>query len=206
MLPSRVLAALALAIAAGGCTTPVSRVAGVDRLYVMDCGHNAALDQSRWSPGINVGRPIELSDNCYLIRHGTQWLLWDTGYPDAMVGNPVTTPVGTATRAKTLAAQLAAVGVNPADIQWVAVSHTHGDHVGNVDLFPRATLLIQKTELDWAFAPGKNAPFQRERPTRLLEGDLDVFGDGSVTILSTPGHTPATSRCWWRCRAPAGWC
>ena len=35
------------------------------------------------SPGVNVGKPLELSDNCYLIRHGAHWLLWDTGYPDA---------------------------------------------------------------------------------------------------------------------------
>ena len=190
MLASRLLAFMLLAAMAGGCAGPVSPDAGVDRLYVMDCGHNAALDQSRWSPGVNVGKPIELSDNCYLIRHGRQWLLWDTGYPDKVADKPVTTPVGTATRAKTLAAQLAEVGVKPVDIQWVAVSHTHGDHVGNVDLFPQATLLIQKAELDWAFAPAKPAPFRRERPVRALEGDLDVFGDGSVTILSTPGHTP----------------
>src|SRR5262245_66285764 len=91
-----------------------------ERLYVMDCGHNAAVDQSRWSPGVNVGKPIELSDNCYLVRHGSQWLLWDTGYPDAIIDKPVTSPVGTATRTKTLAAQLAEVGVKPADIGWVA--------------------------------------------------------------------------------------
>jgi len=53
-----------------------------DRLYVMDCGHNSAKDQSRWSPGVNVGKPIELSDMCVLIKHRGQWLLWDTGYPD----------------------------------------------------------------------------------------------------------------------------
>jgi glyoxylase-like metal-dependent hydrolase (beta-lactamase superfamily II) len=57
-------------------------------------------------------------------------------------------------------------------------------------MFPQATLLIQKAELDFAFLPGKVAPFQRERPIRALEGDLDVFGDGTVTILATPGHTP----------------
>jgi N-acyl homoserine lactone hydrolase len=186
----KILAAVLLVAAAAGCTTPASRGATADRMYVMDCGNNAALDQSRWSPGVNVGKPIELSDNCYLIQHGAQWLLWDTGYPDAIIDKPVITPVGTATRSKTLAAQLAEIGVKPTDIQWVAVSHTHGDHVGNVDLFPGATLLIQKAELDWAFAPGKPAPFQRERPIRPLEGDLDVFGDGSVTLLSTPGHTP----------------
>ena len=162
----------------------------VDRLYVMDCGHNAATDQSRWSPGVNVGKPIELSDNCYLIKHGSQWLLWDTGYPDAVADKPLESPVGKATRPKKLAAQLAEVGVKPEEIAFVAVSHTHGDHVGNVDMFPASTLLIQKAESDWAFAEGKPAPFKKDRPTRLLAGDLDVFGDGSVTILSTPGHTP----------------
>jgi len=187
---SKVLAVVLLAATAVGCAAPKARGATADRLYVLDCGHNAALDESRWTPGANVGTPIGLSDNCYLLRHGTQWLLWDTGYADAIADKPVTTPVGTATRQKTLAAQIAEIGVKPADIQWVAVSHTHPDHVGNVDLFPGATLLIQKTELDWAFAPGKPAPFQRDRPIRAVEGDLDVFGDGSVTLLSTPGHTP----------------
>ena len=162
----------------------------VDRLYVMDCGHNAATDQSRWSPGVNVGKPIELSDNCYLIRHGSTWLLWDTGYPDAVAAGPVTTPVGTATRAKTLAAQLAEVGVKPDDIHFVAVSHTHGDHVGNVDMFDQSMLLIQKAEFDWAFAPDKRPPFKADRPLDKLEGNLDVFGDGSVVIIATPGHTP----------------
>jgi glyoxylase-like metal-dependent hydrolase (beta-lactamase superfamily II) len=186
----KVLTLALLAAAAVGCAAPESTIAAADRLYVMDCGHNAALDQSRWSPGVNVGKPLDLSDNCYLIRHGAQWLIWDTGYPDAVADTPVTSPVGTASRQRTLAAQLAAIGVTPAEIRLVAVSHTHPDHVGNVDLFPSATLLIQKVELDWAFAPGKAAPFRRERPIRAVEGDLDVFGDGSVTLLSTPGHTP----------------
>ncbi len=181
-----------VAIAALGLvgSAAIAQSAGVDRLYVMDCGQNAATDQSRWSPGVNVGKPIELSDNCYLIRHGAEWLLWDTGYPDAVAEKPTTTPVGTATRQKTLAAQLVEIGVKPSDIRFVAVSHTHGDHVGNVDMFPESLLLIQKAEVDWAFAPDKRPPFKAERPLRKLDGDLDVFGDGSVTILATPGHTP----------------
>jgi N-acyl homoserine lactone hydrolase len=162
----------------------------VERLYVMDCGHNAATDQSRWSPGVNVGKPIELSDNCYLMKHGTQWLLWDTGYPDALAQRPLTNQLGTATRAKKLADQLAEIGVKPADITYVAISHTHGDHVGNIDMFPTSMLLIQKAEIDWAFAEGKQPPFERDRPTKELVGDLDVFGDASAVILSTPGHTP----------------
>ena len=161
-----------------------------DRLYVMDCGHNSAKDQALWSPGVNVGKPIEMPDMCVLIKHREQWLLWDTGYPDTVADQPIDTPVGHATRAKKLITQLGELNVKPADIAYVAVSHTHGDHVGNVDLFPASTLLIQKPEFDWAFAAGKTPPFKADRPIRKLEGDLDVFGDGSVTILSTPGHTP----------------
>ncbi len=174
--------ALCLALPVGAQT--------VDRLYVMDCGHNTATDQARWSPGVNAGKPIELSDTCYLIGHASQWLLWDTGYPDAVADKPITNAIGTATRAKKLAAQLAELNVKPADVTFLAVSHTHPDHVGNVDLFPASTLLIQKAEVDWAFAQGKAPPFKKDRPMRELTGDLDVFGDGSATILSTPGHTP----------------
>ncbi|CAN5650438.1 hypothetical protein BH10PSE6_BH10PSE6_35550 [soil metagenome] len=70
------------------------------RLYIMDCGHKAANDQARWSPGVNAGKPIELSDNCYLIQHGSQLLLSDTGYPDSVADKPLTSAVGTATRAR----------------------------------------------------------------------------------------------------------
>ena len=177
------LAIVLAAMASAGAQT-------ADRLYVMDCGHNSAKDQSLWSPGVNVGKPIEQPDTCSLIKHGSQWLLWDTGYPDAIAEQPVDTPVGHATRAKTLAAQLAELGVKPSDITFVAVSHTHADHVGNVDQFPTPMLLIQKAEFDWAFAPGKRPLFKKDRPMRLVEGDLNVFGDGSITLLSTPGHTP----------------
>ena len=68
------LVAVGLVLAAGAAQ------AEVQRLYVLDCGTNLGKDQSRWSPGVNEGKPIEFSDNCYLIRHGGDWLLWDTGY------------------------------------------------------------------------------------------------------------------------------
>jgi glyoxylase-like metal-dependent hydrolase (beta-lactamase superfamily II) len=92
-------------------------------------------------------------------------------------------------RPKTLAGQLDQLGVKPADIKFVAVSHTHPDHIGNVELFPQAMLLVQKTEYEWPDASGKSR-FRPEHPVTKLEGDHDVFGDGSVTILTTPGHTP----------------
>jgi N-acyl homoserine lactone hydrolase len=180
-----ILAFIVLIVAANSAAAQT-----IDRLYVMDCGHNSAKDQSLWSPGVNVGQPIEQANTCSLIKHGNTWLLWDTGYADAIIDNPVDTPVGHATRARTLMDQLAEVGVKPADIALVAVSHTHADHIGNLDRLPTSTLLIQKAEFDWAFAPGKRPLFKKDRPLKLVEGDYDVFGDGSATLLFTPGHTP----------------
>ena len=167
---------------------------GVKRLYILDCGENLGADQARWSPGVNAGQPIELSDNCYLIRHEKGLLLWDTGIPDSVADLPDGLPTSGGAivqkRTKTLEAQLAEIGVKPADIDFVAISPTHGDHVGNVDLFPEATVLMQAAEVDWAFAGGKKPPFAPRDNIEKLNGDRDVFGDGSVVILSTPGHTP----------------
>jgi len=184
----RYLAFAALLVAlTGGAAAQTS---GVERLYVLDCGDAHAPDQSRWSPGVNVGKPIDITDNCYLIHHKQGWMLWDTGVPDAVAAMTQPAPGGIPWhRAKTLAAQIASIGVQPGDIKYVGISHTHGDHVGNVDLFPTATVLIQKAEYEWAFASA-NKPFSASHPVEQLNGDRDVFGDGSVMIISTPGHTP----------------
>jgi glyoxylase-like metal-dependent hydrolase (beta-lactamase superfamily II) len=167
--------------------------AAVDRLYILDCGHGYAADQSRWSPGVNVGRPLDFSDNCYLIHHAKGYLLWDTGVPDQVADLPdgFSSSPGAPVwrRPRTLLSQLTEIGVAPADIGYVAISHTHPDHVGNVELFPTATLLIQKAEYEWTFKSG-NSRIAPNHPVDKLEGDRDVFGDGSVTIISAPGHTP----------------
>ncbi len=52
-----------------------------DKLYRLDGGHSLANDESVWTPGENVGRSIAFSSTCWLIQHGSQWLLWDTGVP-----------------------------------------------------------------------------------------------------------------------------
>ena len=175
-------------------TSIVMAQGGIERLYVLDCGVNQAKDQSRWSPGVNEGKPIEFSDNCYLIRHAKGLLLWDTGITDAVAAMPdglvVANGAITQRRTTTLAAQLTEIGVKPADITYVAVSHTHGDHVGNVALFPSSTILIQGAEYEWAMTQPTKPAFAATQKFEKLSGDRDVFGDGSVAILSTPGHTP----------------
>src|SRR5215213_9804787 len=167
---------------------------GVEKLYVINCGEGVAGDISRWSPGVNEGKSMEFVDNCYLIRHSQGWLLWDTGVTDAVAAMPdglaPADPKATHwRRPKTLISQLDQIGVKPAEIKFLAISHTHPDHVGNVELFPQAMLLVQKAEYEWPNPMGVGR-FKPEHPVTKLEGDHDVFGDGSVVIISTPGHTP----------------
>ncbi|WP_433995210.1 N-acyl homoserine lactonase family protein [Bradyrhizobium canariense] len=189
---------LALAVAAlvlsGHAALAQSEKTGVEKLYVLNCGEGTAGDISRWTPGLNEGKTMDFVDSCYLIKHAKGWFLWDTGIADAVAAMPnglvpADPKAVTWRRPKTLAAQLEQLGLKPDDVKTMAVSHTHPDHTGNVELFPQATLYVQKAEYDW---PGANNEprFKPSHPVELLAGDKDVFGDGSVTILSTPGHTP----------------
>ena len=179
-----------------------------EKLYRLDCGRSIANDESIWTPGENQGRSIEFSSTCWLVKRGNQWLLWDTGVPEATANDPN----GWSTLPKlilyhldkTLTGQLAEIGLKLPDVTYVAISHTHGDHIGNVTLFPDAEILIQRTEYEWIH--GGNGPNENvnqlmalarrlmgnPRNLRLTDGDLDVFGDGSVTLISTRGHTPGS--------------
>jgi N-acyl homoserine lactone hydrolase len=195
-MTSRITLALAVAALAlsGHAALAQSEKTGVEKLYVLNCGEGTAGDISRWTPGLNEGKTMDFVDSCYLVKHAKGWFLWDTGIADAVAAMPNgLTPADpkavTWRRPKTLAAQLEQLGLKPGDVKMMAVSHTHPDHTGNVELFPQATLYVQKAEYDW---PGANNEprFKPSHPVELLAGDKDVFGDGSVNILSTPGHTP----------------
>ena len=177
-----------------------------DKLYRLDCGHSLANDESVWTPGENVGRSIAFSSTCWLIQRGNEWLLWDTGVPQSTLNDPK----GWSTLPKlivyhldkSITDQLAAIGLKPDDITYVAISHTHGDHIGNVNLFPNSTVLMQRAEYTWISSPdGPNDNVNQlkalarkllgtPKNLKLLDGDTDLFGDGSVTLVSTPGHTP----------------
>lgn len=188
------LAVAALALS-GHAAVAQSEKSGVEKLYVLNCGEGTAGDISRWTPGLNEGESMDFVDSCYLIKHSSKgWFLWDTGIADAVAAMPnglvpADPKAVTWRRPKTLAAPLEQLGLKPDDVKAMAVSHTHPDHTGNVELFPQAMLYVQKAEYDW---PGANNEprFKPSHPVELLAGDKDVFGDGSVTILSTPGHTP----------------
>jgi len=212
MKKARIIFAAAAAIFLAGSASAQSSGKAADHLYVLDCGQGHAADESRWTVGVNIGKPIDISDKCYLIHDSEGYFLWDTGISDAVAAMPdgwlpTNNPVTDIhwTRAKTLESQLAAIGVKPSDIRFIGISHTHPDHIGNVELFPRVPILIQKAEYDYYFAPGKEGilkppadtkpTFLKDHPVNLVQEDLDVFGDGSVMIVSTPGHTPGHQSC-----------
>ena len=192
-----------------GSKLPDPIKAGVaDKLFRLDCGRSLANDESVWTPGENVGRSIEFSSTCWLIKHGSEWLLWDTGVPESAHNDPrgwSTLPKLIVYHLdKTLTDQLAEIGLKPRDIARVAISHTHGDHIGNVGLFPNSTILMQQAEYSWINSgngPNDNVNqlmalarklLGTPKNLQLIDGDADVFGDGSVTLVSTPGHTPGS--------------
>ena len=131
--------------------------------------------------------------SCYLIKHGDEYMVWDTGF--APGSNPNAPKVGIVDRLKEL-------NVTPEQVKYVGISHFHADHTGQLEPFKNATLLIGKGDWDGVTAPtpmqGANvAGFKswigESRKVEPLTGDKDVFGDGSVVVLRTPGHTPGHS-------------
>jgi N-acyl homoserine lactone hydrolase len=186
------LLAGACAFALGGLAGPAHAAAEMS-LARLDCGtpQEPVAVNERFSDTFAYGDlRIQFVFSCYIIKHGDQYLLWDTGH--AMTAPKVAPKVS-------LVDQLAKGDVKPEQITYVGISHYHADHTGQVGSFPKATLLIGKGDWDAITSPkpgpGVNyAPFANwakgDGKVEALPNDKDVFGDGSVIMLSTPGHTP----------------
>jgi glyoxylase-like metal-dependent hydrolase (beta-lactamase superfamily II) len=171
------------------------------RLYVLDCGRLDLRDLRMFDDsGALDGKPGTMSVPCFLIRHSKGTLLWDTGLGDAVADHPGGVELAAGIRGTVrvkLVDQLKALGLKPADIDYLAFSHWHEDHTGNAKLFGKATWILQRKELDAATGHAP-PPFESLAPVaawrtarkRIINGDADVFGDGSVRILAMPGHTP----------------
>jgi N-acyl homoserine lactone hydrolase len=184
------------------CASTTEQTSGVERMYVINCGENHVKDVSRWTPGVNVGKPHVFSNHCYLVKHAKGWMLWDTGNADRIAAMPggLSAAGGaiTAYMKKPLVDSLKEIGVTPADIKHFAMSHAHGDHSGNANYFTAATLYVQRAEYAAMFGPEPQkfgfipANFEKlgANPAMIIDGDHDVFGDGTVMIKAAPGHTP----------------
>jgi len=171
------------------------------RLYVFDCGRLDSLDAAQFIPGQGLeGQKLSLVNRCYLIQHPQGTLLWETGLPVTAAFSLTRTLIKVLTLGgvnqridRPLKDQLTEIGVSPGEIDFLALSHVHDDHAGTANDFRASTWLVQKAELD-GVASGANQGvnpllFATLTDRIVLRGDFDVFGDGRVVILSTPGHT-----------------
>lgn len=171
---------------------PVSAKISLVRL---DCGSVEVADfsESFSDQQIYPHGPKTLTNSCYVITHGDQHLLWDTGLPAAIKGQkPLASGGMTPGLQATIAEQLEKIGLSPDDIDVVGISHSHFDHTGQAASFPNARLVVGKADFD--ATKGKDDPFGPWRASgasvTAQDGDIDIFGDGSVTALHLPGHTP----------------
>jgi len=161
----------------------------------LDCGSATIKNFDKFfsdKPGLYESAPRQITDSCYLIQHGDEQMIWDTGFPASWKGQTKDLGDLTVTIDKTLAEQLAQVGLTPADIDIVGISHEHSDHTGQASEMPQAELIIGKGDFD--DTKGKDDPFGPWRKdganVRAVTADADIFGDGSVVALHLPGHTP----------------
>lgn len=159
---------------------------------------------------------IEIPIGFFVIKHPKGNVIFDTGNNDKVIadtgywGKLAQVFEPKMTKDDAMDAQLAKIGLTTNDIKYVVVSHMHLDHGGNVGKFPNSTIVIQDDELHFAMFPDE--PFAAgyipddisvlrsgvgvSRPNSIdmlrITGDLDLFGDGSLVIHRSPGHTKGT--------------
>jgi len=171
------------------------------RLYVFNCGSLDISDPERFRFRKEELATTNMSVACFLIAHPKGTLMWDVGaVPDsALKPGAKSATEGYATITKTLKSQLEEIGYEPSDIQYLAFSHYHYDHVANANQFARATWIVRKVERDAMFAPvlpnkqmnpANYSALKHSKTILIPTDDYDVFGDGTVVMKLAPGHTP----------------
>jgi glyoxylase-like metal-dependent hydrolase (beta-lactamase superfamily II) len=172
------------------------------RLYVLDCGTIAPMDPKLFGlEKSEIKGDASFVSPCYLVVHPKGTLIWDVGQvPDAEIKDDGTeaTVQGILKAKHRLVPQLAALGYQPKDITYVAMSHYHADHTANANLFAGSTWIVQQAEYDIMFAdqqvairaPESYKDLKNSKRVMLNNQDHDVFGDGTVVVKTAPGHTP----------------
>jgi glyoxylase-like metal-dependent hydrolase (beta-lactamase superfamily II) len=196
-----VLMALAV-IGLGGSSVAAPTAPATPRLYILDCGTIAPMDPALFSlKASEVKGDVSFVTPCYLVVHPKGTLIWDVGQvPDKDIPDDGTEVVqqGILKAKHRLVPQLAALGFQPKDITYLAMSHYHGDHTANANLFAGSTWIVQQAEYDAMFSdtpmtirsPETYNDLKNSKRITLHNEDHDVFGDGTVIIKTAPGHTP----------------
>lgn len=205
---NKILSTLLIAIVLFSCKEEQKKTSGSSEtavtMYRMDGGTVMANDLQIFSQGdLYEGETKQFANSYYIIIHPKGRLVWNTGLPNRLVGkDPITSPDGnfTVSRKEKTVNQLKALGLSASDIDYVAFSNAHFDHTGGASFFKNSTWLVQENE----YTHIRNEDTQKAKinqfkavkklsKIQILNGDHDVFGDGTVIIKSTPGLTPGHS-------------
>jgi glyoxylase-like metal-dependent hydrolase (beta-lactamase superfamily II) len=178
------------------------------KLYMFQCGI-LKTQKHLITMGRGIGQPYDVPVPFFLIRHPRGNVLFDTGNALAVARNKAAhwgkvveayDPV--MTEEDYVVAQLAKVGLKPGEITHVIFSHLHLDHAGGTGEFLNAVYYVQRAEMQYAYMPdffqaGAYIRADFDKPNLnwlLLEGyrddNYDIFGDGKLRIVFTPGHSP----------------
>ena len=198
----RILAALLLAAVLTASCAQAPKAAAGPRLYILDCGDIKPMDPTLFGlKKEEIAGDASFVTPCYLVVHPKGTLIWDVGQvPDAQIpddGSEVVVQDILKARHKLLP-QLQKLGISPANITYLAMSHYHLDHTANANLFAGSTWIVQQAEYDAMFGAREFAirdsstydKLKDARRIMLNNEDHDVFGDGTVIIKTAPGHTP----------------
>lgn len=170
-------------------------------VHAMTCGW-MTMDLGSMLQG-ETGK-IKIPVPSYLIKHPKGLVLYDTGLHKSMQTTPddrlgILAPMFDIhfEENEDLAARLETLDVSVDDISYIVNSHLHFDHCGGNDAIPNAPIVVQKLELEAARTPeiaGTIGLFAQDwdhgHDFITVEGEHDIFGDGSVVCIPTPGHTP----------------
>jgi glyoxylase-like metal-dependent hydrolase (beta-lactamase superfamily II) len=185
---------LAVLLISQSAMAPVAQTSQI-ALWRLDCGHFENTDMSQMSDDDRYrGQRRNSANGCYLIQHGDEYLLWDAGIA---VGARIPFASGAVIGPeKSIVAQMTQLGVTPEQVRYIGISHWHPDHTSQASDFSKATLLIGTG--DWALFKSPPEWMKTDVFSPWLTGgstvepmahDKDVFGDGTVVMLATPGHT-----------------
>lgn len=181
------------------------------KVYALDCGRLTAPMEAfvEGEPGMATVPVLS-----FLIDHPKGRVVFDTGMPAGLRANPddaigrYLARIFSApdfTPAQDIDKQLEAIGVDPGSIDTVVNSHLHFDHCAGNHLLPNARIIVQRREAEAVreAGPPKHGFYAGSmlegRDVKEVDGELDLFGDGRVTLLPTYGHTPGHQSLRLRC-------
>ena len=168
------------------------------RLYIFDCGLINLDNLTIFNLEEHESPVRQMFVPCYLVEHPQGRLLFDAGLPPniAEAEGPVAIEGGSLVYERWIVDQLDDMGLALSDVDYAAFSHLHFDHAGAANAFAGSRVIMQRREWEAAFAAGGEfvdpalIADLKSADITFIDGDHDVFGDGSVRLIFTPGHTP----------------